>query len=75
MALSFTECLANSPAGETGSQSFLFDAVTLIANANKLKPIIFNIFHMVVKLTSSNFNINLQNTNGGHYISVSGLLV
>ena len=48
-------CLANSPSGETGSQSFLFNAVELNANANKLKPIIF--VHMVVKLTSSIFNI------------------
>ena len=50
-------CLTNSPAGETGSQRFLFDAVTLNANANKLKPILFNIFHILVKLTSSIFNI------------------
>ena len=39
-------CLANSPAGETGSQSFLFDAVTLTVNANKLMLVIFNIFYM-----------------------------
>ena len=51
-------CLANSPTGESGSQSFLFNAVTLNANANKLKSIIFNIFHMVVKVLVELVNIN-----------------